>query len=238
MLSKSLPAVVIAWLFCGTVVSQEPNSFEDSRTTASLAQIIRTATPEQIGLGDQTAVAAPMPASRQDPRPLQQVQFEVVDTEPARPSGRSLDDQLAQLRKPIGQIVVDTQSSQSGTPVDVRVPMSDELLVTSFSAEIPGPDRYSYPMRHRPLYYEQPNLERCGHHFCYFQNGVSAVQFIGGTFLLPYKMAKQRADCTVPSKGDCKCCEILPCGCGLLPISGCATATEVAALAGFSFLLL
>ncbi len=51
---------------------------------------------------------------------------------------------------------------------------------------------------HRPLYFEEVNVERYGDSAGAFQPAISAARFFGTIPLLPYKMALQRpADCTV-----------------------------------------
>ncbi len=67
-------------------------------------------------------------------------------------------------------------------------------------------NRYPVPFCHRPLYFEEPNLERCGHHWGFFQTASSATHFLGNAFLLPYRMIV-RPPCELqPTLGDCPTC--------------------------------
>ncbi|MEX0791986.1 MAG: hypothetical protein WD045_02545 [Pirellulaceae bacterium] len=43
-------------------------------------------------------------------------------------------------------------------------------------------------MFHRPLYFEEVNLERYGHRHAFLQPGLSAAHFVGNAIALPYKI--------------------------------------------------
>lgn len=68
-------------------------------------------------------------------------------------------------------------------------------------------DRSIYWISHRPLYFEDPNLERCGlNRNGIFEPIVSAALFYSNAALLPMHMGVQSPCCTVRSKGDCPAC--------------------------------
>ena len=67
--------------------------------------------------------------------------------------------------------------------------------------------RYTVPFSHRPLYFEQPNLERCGHHCGVFTPYTSAGHFFGSAVLLPLHMVLDPPCRCVPTLGDCPTCE-------------------------------
>lgn len=150
-------------------------------------------------------------------------------------------EELERLRKPISQIRIRATADGQRVPenrADVGIEYRQPLLIGSLGIGSPGPNRYMCPPMHRPLYFEQRNLERCGRSYGAIQTAVSAVQFVGNTLLLPYSMCDQRADCLVRAVGDCLACQDCPSDCGLIPVNQRALITEAATLAGFSFLLL
>lgn len=56
--------------------------------------------------------------------------------------------------------------------------------------------------------------------------------------MLPYKAGKHRADCEVLAGGDCKSCQTYPANVDLIPLDRRGVTLELAAIAGFTFLLL
>ncbi len=175
-------------------------------------------------------------------RPSHASDWSSESNERARPSAdRSTAARLMRLNKPITEIKIDLYVDDESVPDDLasrHSPPQEEVWITALAVEAPRPDRYTIGFMHRPLYYQQPNLERCGRSFDYFQNAVSGIQFLANTIVLPYKMAKNRPDCPVPSRGDCQSCQAYPSSLNPLPLDCQATLTEAATLAGFSFLLL
>lgn len=154
---------------------------------------------------------------------------------------RSPQTRIRQLLKPVTDIRVQAWPTGQGTPENLAREYETpppEIFVTASGASSPLPDRYSIRFCHRPLYFEQPNLERCGIGYDYFQNLISGAQFLANTIVLPYHMGKTRPDCTVATRGDCRCCESFPCQCNPFPLDCHGSALEAASLAGFSFLLL
>ncbi len=162
------------------------------------------------------------------------------ETDQSRRS-RATNKHLNDLLKPVRQI--DLRSGSEGRPVpENRAAMvtadGAPFHVTAMGYPVPPPDRYTICQSHRPLYFEQPNLERCGSGFGLFQNAVSGATFLANTIMLPYKAGKHRPDCEVPAGGDCKTCQSVPIDGDLLPIDRRGVTMELAAIAGFTFLLL
>ena len=154
---------------------------------------------------------------------------------------RATNNHLIELLKPIRQI--DLRSGSEGRPVpENRAAMvagdGAPFFVTAMGYPVPPTDRYTICQTHRPLYFEQPNLERCGSGFGIFQNAVSGATFLANTIMLPYKAGKHRPDCEVPAGGDCKTCQFYPIDGQLLPVDRRGVTMELAAIAGFTFLLL
>lgn len=117
--------------------------------------------------------------------------------------------QLARLRKPITDIQLIDAGSKT-TPVNQAASLAPEQLpslVGSLGFAPPPPDRYTIQQYHRPLYFEQPNLERCGNGFGILQNGISAATFVGNTIAWPFRAYHQPPDCLVKSGDDCKTCQ-------------------------------
>jgi hypothetical protein len=161
-----------------------------------------------------------------------------ADEESAR--RRLMLKHLAELKKPMSEISV-------GATFTGRVPErrsslnaaeDPPIVIRSLGFGPPPPVRYTIGFRHRPLYYEQPNLERCGRGFGCLQNAVSAGQFVANTMFLPYHLCSEPAACLVPAGGDCMTCQPIPVDCHLFPLDHRAVLTQSATLAGFSFLLL
>ncbi len=148
---------------------------------------------------------------------------------------------LNRLRKPIHQIeIADPQShlqkpeNRAASVMEVAAP----IQIASLGYGVPIPNRYTIGQAHRPLYFEQPNVERCGNGFGVFQNAVSGFTFLANTMALPYRMGKQPPHCEVPAGGDCRTCQSLPSGAGLLPLDHRGVAYEVLAIAAVALLLL
>jgi len=153
---------------------------------------------------------------------------------------RLIASRLEQLRKPIDEIRISEAASDDAPPnLAATLMETDEpVRVTADGVRPFLPDRYSVCFRHRPLYFQELNLERCGSTYGIAQNAVSAGHFLTNTALLPYRMATRHPDQTVNHSGDCRSggnyrCDIEPLGCG-----GRAALVESAAVAGFIFLLL
>jgi len=99
------------------------------------------------------------------------------------------------------------------------------------------PPRNSFPFRHQPLYFEDPNLERCGESYGCLTEAVSIAHFAGRIPLLPYMMASDNPHKTVRGLRDC------PAGSSFGPNAYLprptvkAVAVEAAAVTGFIFVI-
>lgn len=123
--------------------------------------------------------------------------------------GASTADFLSRLQKPIREIQVTSFTAGARVPNDRAAAIlfdSDESPIYVGAAEvtIPRPTRYTVGSWHRPLYYEQSSLERCGNGIGCLQNALSGTQFLANTFTLPYRIAQQRPDCPVSTGVDCQ----------------------------------
>lgn len=153
---------------------------------------------------------------------------------------RRIASRLEQLRKPIEAIRISDEATDDAPPnLAATLMVTDEpVWVTADGLRPFLPDRYSVCFRHRPLYFQELNLERCGSTYGIAQNAVSAGHFLTNTALLPYRMATRHPDETVNHWGDCRSGGLYRCDIEPLPCSGRAGLAESAAVAGFVFLLL
>jgi hypothetical protein len=164
--------------------------------------------------------------------------LEKTDAETARDRFNAAS--IRKLRKPMQDIrIVAEDNAAAPKNLAARFMVKEPVLkIVAAGISPPRPDRYPIQFKHRPLYYEQPLLERCGRGCCFAQNAISAGQFCMNTFFLPYHMCKTRPDCPVVSGGDCLSCKPYSLNCNVLPLSYKGLATEAAAFAGFTFLML
>lgn len=121
--------------------------------------------------------------------------------------------------KPLGSIrLVRDMTSKAGKlkiPRDsVRVYEPTELQLDSTELTpwifYPHPTP-RYPITYNPLYFEDPNLERCGNACGVFTDAVSIVHFGGRIPLLPYLMATNCPDSKVRALPDCPACREYDC---------------------------
>ena len=71
---------------------------------------------------------------------------------------------------------------------------------------VSAPSRYPVCFQHNPLYFEDPNLERCG-----VSNGIltttySAAKFLRSTIALPYLVVATPPKTCMETLGDCPTC--------------------------------
>ncbi|KAA1259647.1 hypothetical protein LF1_21820 [Rubripirellula obstinata] len=158
----------------------------------------------------------------------------------------AVESAFARLRKPIQQIrVVDSLGDPDGPSSSVSQTGEHEIagnLISDSGAVIPRYERRTVCFSHRPLYFEQENLERCGNGHGCLTNAFSAMRFVSSVAVLPCKMTKQHPSCPVHAGGDCRCGQSLgqsnPIAMDCFPIDLHSAAVQTAAIAGFSFLLL
>lgn len=97
--------------------------------------------------------------------------------------------------------------------------------------------RNQYPLFFNPLYFEDPNMERCGQGFGCLTEFVSAARFFGRVPVVPYMMGANPPLSCVPSLGDCPTCHAFGCNAYLPPLDKDAAALETAFTVGLIFLL-
>ncbi len=97
--------------------------------------------------------------------------------------------------------------------------------------------RDSYAFHHNPLWFEDPNLERCGRGLGLLSSGSSALQFCANISILPYRMTAESAVSRVRTLPDCTVCQKFGHNAYLPPWSWQAAAVQGAAVTGFIYLI-
>ncbi len=98
-------------------------------------------------------------------------------------------------------------------------------------------NRDSYPFFHKPLWFEDPNLERCGRGYGLFTTAVSAVHFSANIPILPYRFTAEKPWSCVRTLPDCTVCERFGHDAYLPPWSLSAAAVQAAATVGIIYLV-
>ncbi|MDA1014041.1 MAG: hypothetical protein O3A00_06260 [Planctomycetota bacterium] len=126
-------------------------------------------------------------------------------------------------------------------PVDQSLSMKDcppvkELCYKAEDARVPIGMHYCF--YHRPLYYEDSNLERCGVSLGLYQNLVSATHFVTTTALLPYRLAAEPPQNCVWGRGECRQCTQYSFADNYLPpLSSAGALAEGAAITGLILII-
>lgn len=97
--------------------------------------------------------------------------------------------------------------------------------------------RDSYPFYHKPLWFEDPNLERCGRGWGPFTSTVSAIRASANIPILPYRFTAEKPWSCVRTLPDCTVCEKFGVGAYLPPWSLSAAAVQAAATVGFVYII-
>lgn len=148
-------------------------------------------------------------------------------------------ERLSSMMRPLGAIELKSGSDVTKAPED-KAAAHRSTEVTEIYADFRPTllsNRYPINAIHNPLYFEEPNLERCGNACGIATTAVSALHFVANTLTLPYQIAADPPWTTACTTQDCRCCEELPqmrpfeCKLRAATLQGLATA-------GFVFLLL
>ena len=125
---------------------------------------------------------------------------------------------IASGRRPLTAIrLADSivQLDESGQPL-AKPEDNNPQQTTSVPAEhhyVPAPwhrshaSRNTYPIRYQPLYFEDPNMERCGETGGCLTEVKSIAHFAGRIPLLPYMMASNSPHKCVRALPDCPTCQ-------------------------------
>ena len=93
-------------------------------------------------------------------------------------------------------------------------------------------NRDSYVFHHNPLWFEDPNLERCGRGWGHLTSAVSFVRFNANIAILPYRMTAQPWCSCARTLPDCTVCEKFGHDAYLPPWSWRAAAVQAGAVVG------
>lgn len=103
-----------------------------------------------------------------------------------------------------------TLTAELARPSDQACQYMDPYSPAYYSTPVrygaPRPCRDTHVFLHRPLYYEDPNLERCGQTSGCITTAVSAVHFATAIAFTPYLMAVEHPASCVRSLPDCPTC--------------------------------
>lgn len=97
--------------------------------------------------------------------------------------------------------------------------------------------RDSMPFCHYPLYFEDPNLERCGHGWGPLTTAASYGHFVANVPILPYRVGAEPPHSRVRTLPDCAACERFGLSAYLPPWSWAGAATQAAATVGLIYLV-
>ena len=126
---------------------------------------------------------------------------------PAKQGDRTSQSSSTNTFRPLGEITF-----SHAVNLDMRTPVSRVSGNSPPVADIsgyrptPSPQRNGHLSWFNPLYFEDPNLERCGHHHGCLTDAVSAVRFFGRAPFKPYLMGVNPPHSCVRSLGDCDRC--------------------------------
>ncbi|MEZ6060665.1 MAG: hypothetical protein R3C19_09905 [Planctomycetaceae bacterium] len=184
--------------------------------------------------------------------PSQLLPVQPVPSEP-QPVPSSADDETLSivtqdLMRPLSTVTLGKAASPAaadGTPLTPPESDVDELFgsygqaVTWTSGDWVAyrPNRNAFPICYRPLYFEDPNLERCGQSHGCLTELTSAVHFFGRVPVLPYLMTANCPHKCVRALPDCPTCHEFGSDAYLPPLDAKATGVEAAAVVGLIFLL-
>lgn len=114
---------------------------------------------------------------------------------------------------------------------------AEPLADTSPVPIVRRPNRNLYPIWYKPLYFEDPNMERCGQGFGVWTEAVSAFRFVGRVPLVPYMMGSQPPCQCVRALPDCPTCQRFGCEAYIPGPSLEGIAAEEFAVLGLIFLI-
>lgn len=165
----------------------------------------------------------------------------------SREAGRDSADPLCFLRPMTSIRLADAASTTSGTGESLQTPtdtasdlMSRHGTETHFTAgpwHRSNPPRNTFTFRHQPLYFEDPNMERCGQSCGCLTELTSIIHFGARIPALPYLMASDCPQNCVRALNDCPtCCQFGPAAYWPEPTLK-AVALQAAATVGWVFLI-
>lgn len=170
------------------------------------------------------------------------------DTDAAKPNSPTpADDPVQPLFAPLSSVTLGGSTrSESLEGQALRVPNDQASPIIAESGTwhdvsgyrtIPGARHNQYPVWYNPLYFEDPNMERCGVSDGCLTDFVSATRFFGRTALLPYMIGSSEPHCCVRSLGDCPSCHQFGKDAYIAPLNAKGVALQTACTVGLVFLI-
>lgn len=125
-------------------------------------------------------------------QPLSAIDVNTASTSP--PERPNAVDYPEELKLPVDQACAYLEVSPPG------------YYFTATRFGVRRPSRNTFPFCHSPLYFEDPNLERCGVSWGCLTNARSVAHFAGRFAILPYLSASEPQCCRVRALADCPTC--------------------------------
>ena len=154
---------------------------------------------------DDDAATEPVANAEQEPQK--------PDAPAVRPSGpRDLKVELTSAFAPIGSVGLSVKlNTDKELPPNAAAGYFNgkgpQSITGASTGALPCWYQYNHAFYHQPLYFEDPNLERCGWDACCLQPAISGAKFYAAVGLLPLKMLKSPPCCPVWALEDCLSCE-------------------------------
>jgi hypothetical protein len=209
---------------------QNANDLEEVRKTKErelakrklMARVLADLTPvRKINLAD--AINLPPPSTNEKGT-------ENVDPEPNEMTALAM--RLTDLGKDDSKNVLQ--------PTDTALAMLSQrkpFKVFAVSRDPWQANRDSYPFHHKPLWFEDPNLERCGRGCGLFTTTVSAIRASANIPILPYRFTAEKPWSCVRTLPDCSVCEKFGVEAYLPPWSLSAAVVQAAAAVGVVYIV-
>lgn len=209
------------WIQSSVVVAeQEIDPVFEVETTTIVTQPIYVSELEAMAARHETFGAEMQSihsfASLSEGRLIAQAESKDGYNPPAAPESDDPMDQVESLFPPLSAISVTGTSTDPRETEITNYPKN--LAAAHMETLIPGeyvmgpvvgvsaPSRYPLCFQHNPLYFEDPNLERCGvSHGC-FTTTYSASRFLTRTVALPYLVVATPPKTCMATLGDCPTC--------------------------------
>ena len=176
-------------------------------------------------------------------RPIVQTRKPTPVVVPVRQETVGEQRSLANLFPSVRELSIGRTSDSVPLPTDAGEAInylhgqSPHYYLTAPKYSVSRPNRMLYPFRNNPLYFEDPNLERCGiSHGCLTEVS-SAGHFLFNTVILPYRVAAQPPCECVPSLGDCPTCNEFDSSAALPPWSWRGVVAEAGVITGLVFII-
>jgi hypothetical protein len=134
----------------------------------------------------------------------------------------------------------DEDGKKIDTPNDVALAMMQHRKPFNVVGIARAPwqaSRDSYPFYHKPLWFEDPNMERCGRGWGPLTTTVSAIRASANIPILPYRFTAEKPWSCVRTLPDCTVCEKFGCEAYLPPWSLGAAAVQAAATVGVIYIV-